>query len=197
MVAVKNGKVVATHGDMQAEVNVASSCVKGYFLSKIMYGADRLTTPLLRMRNGHSQGGEFQPVSWDRRSTSWPSSGAGAEGEGPDPAVGMFGRPVDDLEGYAATKLMRARLPLQQSGSQRPPLRLGGRHLHPCLRHGRAVGCYDDFEHADAFVLWGSNMAEIRRSWVRVTDRRLSAPSSGSWCSAPTSTAARTLPTSR
>ncbi len=21
------------------------------------------------------------------------------------------------------------------------------------------MGCYDDFEHADAFVLWGSNMA--------------------------------------
>ena len=48
MVGVKEGKVVATHGDMQAEVNRGLNCVKGYFLSKIMYGEDRLTTPLMR-----------------------------------------------------------------------------------------------------------------------------------------------------
>src|SRR3712207_8121127 len=44
-----------------------SNCVKGYFLSKIMYGADRLTTPLLRMRDGefHKEG-DFAPVSWDQ-----------------------------------------------------------------------------------------------------------------------------------
>jgi nitrate reductase NapA len=39
MVGVKEGKVVATHGDMQAEVNRGLNCIKGYFLSKIMYGA--------------------------------------------------------------------------------------------------------------------------------------------------------------
>jgi nitrate reductase NapA len=39
------------------------------------------------------------------------------------------------------------------------------------------MGCYDDMEHADAFVLWGSNMAEMHPIlWTRVTDRRLSAP---------------------
>ena len=39
------------------------------------------------------------------------------------------------------------------------------------------MGCYDDIEAADAFVLWGSNMAEMHPIlWTRVTDRRLSAP---------------------
>ncbi|HRP98297.1 MAG TPA: periplasmic nitrate reductase subunit alpha, partial [Rhodocyclaceae bacterium] len=39
------------------------------------------------------------------------------------------------------------------------------------------MGCYDDIERADAFVLWGSNMAEMHPIlWTRVTDRRLSAP---------------------
>src|SRR5688572_21626961 len=51
-VGVKDGRVVATHGDINAEVNRGINCVKGYFLSKIMYGADRLTEPLLRMSNG-------------------------------------------------------------------------------------------------------------------------------------------------
>ena len=50
MVGVKAGKVVATHGDMKHEVNRGLNCVKGYFLSKIMYGEDRLTTPLLRKK---------------------------------------------------------------------------------------------------------------------------------------------------
>ena len=37
------------------------------------------------------------------------------------------------------------------------------------------MGCYDDIEAADAFVLWGSNMAEMHPVlWTRVTDRRLS-----------------------
>src|SRR5215467_376042 len=67
MVAVKEGRVVATHGDMQAEVNRGLNCVKGYFLSKIMYGADRLTQPLMRMRNGKfAKDGELQPVSWEQ-----------------------------------------------------------------------------------------------------------------------------------
>ena len=39
------------------------------------------------------------------------------------------------------------------------------------------MGCYDDFEAADAFVLWGSNMAEMHPIlWTRLTDRRLSHP---------------------
>ncbi|MBN8936434.1 MAG: twin-arginine translocation signal domain-containing protein, partial [Rhizobiales bacterium] len=66
MVATKDGRVVATHGDMKAEVNRGLNCVKGYFLSKVMYGHDRLTRPLLRKRNGrYDKNGEFTPVSWD------------------------------------------------------------------------------------------------------------------------------------
>ena len=52
-VATKAGKVVATHGDINSPVNKGLNCVKGYFLSKIMYGEDRLRQPLLRMRDGN------------------------------------------------------------------------------------------------------------------------------------------------
>src|SRR3546814_19936445 len=52
MVGVRDGKVVATHGDVKAAVNRGLHCVKGYFLSKIMYGEDRVTRPLLRTRKG-------------------------------------------------------------------------------------------------------------------------------------------------
>src|SRR6516165_5730489 len=64
MVATKDNRVVATHGDIKSEVNRGLNCVKGYFLSKIMYGHDRLTRPMLRKTNGkYDKNGEFTDVS--------------------------------------------------------------------------------------------------------------------------------------
>ena len=54
----------------QAEVNRGLNCVKGYFLSKIMYGDDRLTTPLLRMRTASTiRTASSNPCPGTRRST--------------------------------------------------------------------------------------------------------------------------------
>jgi len=67
LIGTKDNKVVATQGDPDAPVNRGLNCIKGYFLSKIMYGKDRLTKPLLRMANGeYAKDGEFQEVSWDK-----------------------------------------------------------------------------------------------------------------------------------
>ncbi|MBP2313902.1 periplasmic nitrate reductase subunit alpha [Azospirillum soli] len=180
MVGVKEGRVVATHGDMQAEVNRGINCVKGYFLSKIMYGQDRLTQPMMRMRDGaYHKDGQFQPVTWDQAFDEMAKQWKRVIKEKGPEAVGMFGSGQWTMfEGYAATKLMRAGF--------------RSNNLDPNARHCMAsaavtfirtfgsdepMGCYDDFEHADAFVLWGSNMAEMHPVlWTRLTDRRLSHP---------------------
>jgi nitrate reductase NapA len=179
-VAVKDGRVVATHGDINSEVNRGLNCVKGYFLSKIMYGEDRLTTPLLRMKDGkYDKNGEFAPVSWDRAfdemATQWKRV---LKEKGPT-AVGMFGSGQWTIfEGYAAAKLMKA-------GFRSNNIDPNARHCMASAVQGfmrsfgadEPMGCYDDIEQADAFVLWGSNMAEMHPIlWTRVTDRRLSAP---------------------
>src|SRR5262245_33708876 len=63
LVGTQDGRVVATQGDPDAEVNRGLNCVKGYFLSKIMYGADRVKTPLLRKKDGrYDKNGDFTPV---------------------------------------------------------------------------------------------------------------------------------------
>src|SRR6187399_187564 len=179
MVGVKAGKVVATHGDTLAEVNRGLNCIKGYFLSKIMYGGDRLTTPLLRKKGGvFDKNGELTPVSWDEAFDVMAARAKATLKEKGPTALGMFGSGQWTVyEGYAATKLMRAGF--------------RSNNLDPNARHCMAsaavafmrtfgmdepMGCYDDFEAADAFVLWGSNMAEMHPIlWSRVTDRRLSA----------------------
>lgn len=180
MVGVKDGQVVATHGDMQAEVNRGLNCVKGYFLSKIMYGKDRLTTPLMRKRGGvFDKDGEFEPVSWNEAFNLMADRLKQVlRDKGPE-AVGMFGSGQWTIfEGYAATKLMRA-------GFRSNNLDPNARHCMASAAYAfmrtfgmdEPMGCYDDFEHADAFVLWGSNMAEMHPIlWSRVADRRLGHP---------------------
>jgi nitrate reductase NapA len=179
-VAVKEGRVVATHGDINAEVNRGLNCVKGYFLSKIMYGEDRLTTPLLRMKDGkYDKSGEFAPVSWDRAFDEMAVQFKRVLKEKGPTAVGMFGSGQWTVfEGYAAVKLMKA-------GFRTNNLDPNARHCMASAVQGfmrsfgmdEPMGCYDDIEQADAFVLWGSNMAEMHPIlWTRVTDRRLSAP---------------------
>lgn len=109
-VAVKGNRVVATHADANAEVNRGLNCVKGYFLSKIMYGADRLTQPLLRMTDGkYDKNGEFTPVSWDAAFDIMALKFKEAlKANGPE-SISMFGSGQWTIwEGYAANKLMKA-----------------------------------------------------------------------------------------
>jgi nitrate reductase NapA len=65
LAGTRNGRIVATQGDPDAAVNKGLNCIKGYFLSKIMYGKDRLTKPLLRKTDGkYDKEGDFEEVSW-------------------------------------------------------------------------------------------------------------------------------------
>jgi nitrate reductase NapA len=180
LVGTQAGRVVATQGDPESPVNRGLNCIKGYFLSKIMYGADRLTKPLLRKTNGkYDKNGEFTEVSWDEAfdtmAQKWKAT---LKSDGPG-AVGMFGSGQWTIfEGYAASKLMKA-------GFRTNNLDPNARHCMASAVAGfmrtfgidEPMGCYDDIEQTDAFVLWGSNMAEMHPVlWSRLTDRRLTHP---------------------
>ena len=179
LVGTKAGRVVATQGDPDAPVNRGLNCIKGYFLSKIMYGEDRLTQPLLRKTDGkYDKDGRFEPVSWDEAFDVMAEKfKAALKAKGPE-SVGMFGSGQWTVwEGYAAAKLMKA-------GFRSNNIDPNARHCMASAVAGfirtfgidEPMGCYDDLEHADAFVLWGANMAEMHPIlWSRLTDRRLTA----------------------
>ena len=180
LVGVKDGKVVATQGDPDAPVNRGLNCIKGYFLTKIMYGKDRLTKPLLRKTNGvYDKEGQFEEVSWDEAFKTMADKWITARKNKGPKGVGMFGSGQWTIwEGYAAAKLIKGGF---RSNS-----------LDPNARHCMAsavgafmrafgidepMGCYDDLEHADVFVLWGANMAEMHPIlWSRMTNTRLTKP---------------------
>ncbi|MEN3759286.1 nitrate reductase catalytic subunit NapA [Aeromonas veronii] len=180
LVGSQDGRVVATQGDPDAPVNRGLNCIKGYFLSKIMYGQDRLTQPMLRMKNGQfDKDGDFAPISWDQAFDIMAEKFKATLKEKGPTAVGMFGSGQWTVwEGYAAAKLMKA-------GFRSNNIDPNARHCMASAVVGfmrtfgmdEPMGCYDDIEQADAFVLWGSNMAEMHPIlWSRMSDRRLSNP---------------------
>ncbi|WP_353663104.1 nitrate reductase catalytic subunit NapA [Hydrogenimonas sp. SS33] len=181
MVATKDGKIVAVKGDPAAPVNRGLNCIKGYFNAKIMYGADRLTTPLLRMndKGEFDKHGKFKPVSWKRAFDEMERAIRKALKEGGPEAVAVFGSGQYTIqEGYAASKMMKA-------GFRSNAIDPNARHCMASAVVGfyqtfgidEPSGCYDDIEITDTIVSWGSNMAEMHPIlWSRVTDRKLSDP---------------------
>ncbi len=178
MVATKDGRIMATKGDPDAPVNRGLNCIKGYFNGKIMYGKDRLTQPLMRMKDGrfHKEG-KFHPVTWEQAFDEMAVRFKKTYGELGPHGVAIFGSGQYTIpEGYVSAKLMKAGF--------------RSNNIDPNARHCMAsavvafiqtfgidepAGTYDDIEHTDTVVTWGANMAECHPIlWARVSDRRLS-----------------------
>ncbi len=181
MVATKDDKIVAVKGDPLAPVNRGLNCIKGYFNAKIMYGADRLVEPLLRVNEvgEFDKKGKFKQVSWKRAFDEMEKQFKKYYNEIGVTGVGVFGSGQYTIpEGYAASKLMKAGF--------------RGNNIDPNARHCMASavagflqtfgidepsGCYDDIEETDTIITWGANMAEMHPIlWSRVSDRKLSNP---------------------
>jgi nitrate reductase NapA len=177
MMATKDGRVVAVKGDPESPVNRGLNCIKGYFNASIMYGEDRLTKPLLRMKDGkyHKQG-KFTPVSWEQAFDVMEAKFKEYYSELGPSSVAVFGSGQYTIdEGYAAAKFMKA-------GVRSNNLDPNARHCMASAVAGfiqtfgidEPPGCYDDIELTDAVVSWGANMAECHPIlWSRVTDRKL------------------------
>ncbi len=177
MVATKDDKIVATKGDPDAPVNRGLNCIKGYFNGKIMYGKDRLTKPLMRMKDGKfSKQGKFQEVSWDQAFDEMTTQFKKVYKEMGPTGISLMGSGQYTIpEGYAAAKLMKA-------GFRSNNIDPNARHCMASAVVGfiqtfgidEPSGNYDDIEHTDTVVTWGANMAECHPIlWARVSDRKM------------------------
>jgi len=165
MVGVEKGRVVAIAGDEQADVNEGLLCVKGYHVGEIMYGRDRLTTPLLR------KNGKLEPVTWEQ------AIAVISERAMADPAgFAIYGSGQWTIpEGYVANKFIKGAL--------------ANNHIDPNARLCMAsavtgflatygvdepASCYDDLDECDMLILWGNNAAEMHPIlYSRVIDRKM------------------------
>ncbi len=164
LVGVKDGIIMAVKGDSKSTVNEGALCVKGYSLPFIQYGSDRLTKPLVRMKNGvYNKQGKLTVTTWDEAMSLIVHKTKRTIKEKGRDSVAMFGSGQWTIwEGYATSKLWKGGL---RTNSLEVNARL-------CMASAVAgfmttfgidepMGSYDDFPHADAFILWGATMAEM------------------------------------
>ncbi len=156
-VGVADGVVQAVRGDEASPVNKGLLCVKGYHLPGFLYGEDRLRYPMLR------DGSNYRRISWDEALDLIASKFREALDAHGDRSVAMYGSGQWTVhDGYAASKFFRAGM---GSNNVDPNARL-------CMasavvgfmtqfKSDEPMGCYEDFEEGDDFILWGNNMAEM------------------------------------
>lgn len=169
MVAVKNGRVVAVAGDEKNPVNKGLLCVKGYHVPAILYGSDRLKKPLIR------SGNQMREASWnDALDLIAERLTATIRDRGPK-SVGFYGSGQWTIqEGYAVQKFMRAGVRSNHiEANARLCMASAVTGFMTSFGMDEPMGCFDDFEAADVFVLWGNNMAEMHPVlFSRILERR-------------------------
>jgi len=158
LIGVDEGKVVAVKGDERSPVNRGLLCVKGYHTPGLLYGEDRLTHPLKRAEDG-----SWEQISWDDALDLVASKYAEAIAEHGPESVSMYGSGQWTVfDGYAATKWFRAGL---RSNNLEPNARLcmasAVMGFMTQFQSDEPMGCYEDLEAGEDFILWGNNMAEM------------------------------------
>ena len=152
LVGVRDGKVAAVQGDPSCAVNKGLLCAKGYNLGSILYGKDRLTTPLIR------KNGKLEPASWDEAADVIARHIMENSARFAIYGSGQWTIP----EGYLAMKFLKGGM--------------GSNHIDPNARLCMASavvgmittfgvdepsGCYDDLDVCDTVINWGNNAAEM------------------------------------
>jgi nitrate reductase (cytochrome) len=163
-VGVENGKVVAVAGDQLAEVNKGLCCVKGYHVGSILYGQDRLTTPLLK------RDGRFVPISWTEaldivaKRVLHKPEGFAVYGSG------QWTIP----EGYAMQKFVKGGLANNQiDPNARLCMASAVTGFMSTYGVDEPAGTFTDLDKADVVIMWGNNPAEMHPIlFSRIVDRR-------------------------
>jgi len=157
-VGVKDGRVMAVRGDVASPVNRGLLCVKGYHLPAFLAGDDRLTHPLRRHPDGREE-----RISWDEALDLVAAEYTRVLAESGPEAVGVYGSGQWTVhDGYAASKWVKGGM---RSNNLDPNARLcmasAVTGFMTQFQSDEPMGCYEDFEAGDDFVLWGNNMAEM------------------------------------
>ncbi|HTR20524.1 MAG TPA: molybdopterin-dependent oxidoreductase [Gemmatimonadales bacterium] len=156
LVGIAQGRAVTVRGDPDSPVSRGLACVKGYYSVQALYGRDRLTRARVRSAGGLSDlplSDAYDVVARKLRETM--------QRYGKD-SVAIYGSSQwTILEAYLAGKLFKGALGtnnVETSARLHEAAAMSG--LQSTFGLDGAVGCYEDTDHADVFVLWDINLAE-------------------------------------
>ena len=156
LIAVQNGRAVAARGDPDSPTGQGLGCVKGYHAVQTLYGRDRLTRAMVRRQGvlvGVPLAEALDLVSRRLRET--------LTRHGPG-AIGVYGSQRWTIpDAYVAAKLFKGGLGTNNvETSARLHAGSARTGLETSFGLDGAIGCYEDIDQADVFVLWNVNLAE-------------------------------------
>ncbi len=170
LIGVAQGRAVAVQGDPRSPVNQGLCCVKGYHSVQMLYGKDRLTKAKIR------DGDQWKDVSigeaLDLVANKMKET---IQTHGKD-SVAIYGSGQWTIpDGYVASKLMKGAIGTNNlEANARLCMASAVTGFLTSVGLDEPMGCYDDIDHANTFILWGNNMAEMHPVlFSRLLDQRL------------------------
>lgn len=170
LIGIENGKAVAVKGDPKSSVNKGLCCVKGYHSVIALYGKDRLTKPLVKKNGSYVETSMKEALDLIASKMQETIKTHGKD------AVSIYGSGQWTIpDGYVASKLFKGCIGTNNvEANARLCMASAVTGFLTSFGMDEPMGCYEDIDHADVFVLWGNNMAEMHPVlFSRILDQRL------------------------
>ncbi|MCM5663910.1 molybdopterin-dependent oxidoreductase [Galbibacter mesophilus] len=169
LIGTQNGKAVAVKGDPASPVNKGLCCVKGYHSIMALYGKDRLTKPLVK------KNGTFVETSMKEALDLIASKMSSTIKDHGKDSVAIYGSGQWTIpDGYTASKFFKGCIGTNNvEANARLCMSSAVTGFMSSFGIDEPMGCYDDIDYADVFVLWGNNMSEMHPVlFSRILDQR-------------------------
>jgi nitrate reductase NapA len=173
LVAVANGRAVAVKGDPDSPVSKGLACVKGYNSVQALYGPDRIRRALVRRDGALVEVPLHEALDLVAQKVRETTQRHGKN------SVALYGSAQWTIpDAYVASKLFKGALGtnnVETSARLYAASAMAG--LKGSFGLDGGIGCYEDIDHADVFVLWDINLAETDPVlFSRMLDRKRANP---------------------
>jgi len=157
LIGVSGDRAVAVKGDPNSSVNKGLCCVKGYHSVQILYGKDRITKAMIR-KNGKLVEAPLKEAL-DLVAAKLQET---IKSHGKD-AVSIYGSGQWSIaDGYTASKFFKGCIGTNNvEANARLCMASAVTGFMTSFGLDEPMGCYEDIDHADVFVTWGNNLAEM------------------------------------
>ncbi len=157
LVGVSGGRAVAVKGDPNCSVNKGLCCMKGYHSVQALYGKDRLTRAQVR------ENGTLVEVPIQEALDLIAQKLQEIRDKHGKDSVAIYGSGQWTIpDGYVASKLFKGCLGTNNvEANARLCMASAVTGFMTSFGLDEPMGCYEDIDHANVFITWGNNMAEM------------------------------------
>ncbi len=154
----EDGRAVGTRGDTGADVNRGKLCIKGIFEHQLFDSEGRGGQPLLRDKYYE----DFKPTSWEEALDKTASEFKRIQEKyGKDSVAVVSTGQILTEEFYTLGKLVRGCIGTNNyDGNTTLCMASAVSGYKRSFGSDGPPGCYDDFEHTECLIAWGSNLPE-------------------------------------